>query len=131
MVEHLLMPQWVIGSIPLCGPTELYLIPAIVPQRVYQRPCMYYPDSGMVYTKEPLLLIGKNSPCFHISLSELSFIICVTPYNRKYKCVECLVKLLIAFLPSHILPQTPTDSHRLPQTSTDSHRFPHTPTYFH
>ena len=37
--------------------------------------------------KEPMLLIGKSSPCggseFPLSLSELSFTICLTPYNRK------------------------------------------------
>ena len=47
---------------------------------------MCYPVYGMVHIKEPLLLIGKNSPCggsrFSLSLSEWSFIICLTPYNR-------------------------------------------------
>ena len=42
----------------------------------------------MVYTKYALLLIGNSSPCsggseFPFSLSEWSFIICPTPYNRK------------------------------------------------
>ena len=40
---------------------------------------MCYPLCGMMYIKEPLLLIGKSSPCggsgFHLSLSEWSFII--------------------------------------------------------
>ena len=57
---------------------------------------MCYPVCGMVHIKEPLLLIGKSSPCggsgFHLSLSEWSFTICPTPYNRKIKCVECVVK---------------------------------------
>ena len=48
---------------------------------------MCYPVYGMVHTKEPLLLIGKSSPCggsgFPLSLSEWSFTICPTPYNRK------------------------------------------------
>ena len=48
---------------------------------------MCYPVSGMVNIKEPLLLIGKSSPCggsgFPFSLSEWSFTICMTPYNRK------------------------------------------------
>ena len=48
---------------------------------------MYYPVCGMVHIKEPLLLIRKSSLCggsrFHLSLSEWSFTICVTPYNRK------------------------------------------------
>ena len=48
---------------------------------------MCHPVCGMVYIKEPLLLIGKSSPCgssrFPLSLSEWSFTICLTPYNRK------------------------------------------------
>ena len=51
---------------------------------------------GMVHIKEPLLLIDKSSLCgdrgFPLSLSEWSFTICMTPYNRKIKCVECVVK---------------------------------------
>ena len=46
-----------------------------------------YPVCGMVHIKEPLMLIGKSSPCddieFSVSLSERSFTICPTPYNRK------------------------------------------------
>ena len=48
---------------------------------------MCYPVYGIVHIKEPLLLIGKSSPCggsaFHLSLSEWSSTICPTPYNRK------------------------------------------------
>ena len=48
---------------------------------------MYYPVYGMVHIKEPLLLIGKSSPCggsgFPLSLSEWSLTICLTPYNRR------------------------------------------------
>ena len=36
------------------GPIELFLIPASG---------MCYPVCGMVHIKEPLLLIGKSSPC--------------------------------------------------------------------
>ena len=47
---------------------------------------MCYPVCGMVHIKEPLLLIGKSSLCggsgFPLSLSEWSFTICPTPYNR-------------------------------------------------
>ena len=47
---------------------------------------MCYPVCGMVHIK-PLLLIGKSSPCgsstFPLSLSEWSFTICLTSYNRK------------------------------------------------
>ena len=46
-----------------------------------------YPVCRMVHIKEPLLPIGKSSPCrgssgFPLSLSEWSFTICMTPYNR-------------------------------------------------
>ena len=57
---------------------------------------MYYPVCGMMHIKEPLLLIGKSSPCggsrFPLLLSEWSFTICLMLYNRKIKCVECVVK---------------------------------------
>ena len=46
-----------------------------------------YPVCGMMHIKEPLLLIRKSSPCggslFPLSLSEWSFTICPTPYNRR------------------------------------------------
>ena len=49
---------------------------------------MFFPVSGMVHIKEPLLLLGKSSPCggsgFPLSLSEWSFTIYLTPYNHKY-----------------------------------------------
>ena len=45
------------------------------------------PIALFAYIKEPLLLIRKSSPCggsgFPLSLSEWSFTICLTPYNRK------------------------------------------------
>ena len=48
---------------------------------------MCYPVCWMVHIKEPLLLIGKSSLRdgigFLLSLSEWSFTICLTPYNRK------------------------------------------------
>ena len=48
---------------------------------------MCYPVCGIVYIKEPLLLIGKSNPCggsgFPLSLSEWTVTICVPPYNRK------------------------------------------------
>ena len=51
-----------------------------------------YPVYGMVHIKEPLLLIGKNIPCcdsrFPLLLSEWSFIICPTSYNRKYNVLS-------------------------------------------
>ena len=48
---------------------------------------MCYPVCRMVHIKEPLLLIGKSSPCggsgCPLSLSVWNFTICLTPYNRK------------------------------------------------
>ena len=48
---------------------------------------MCYPVCGMMYIKEPLLLIGKSSPCggcgFPLSLYEWFFTICLMPYNCK------------------------------------------------
>ena len=48
---------------------------------------MCYPVCGMVHIKEHLLLIGRSSLCggsgFPLSISEWSFTICLTPYNRK------------------------------------------------
>ena len=46
-----------------------------------------YPVCGMMHIKDPLLLIGKRSPCggsrFLLSLPKWSFTICFMPYNRK------------------------------------------------
>ena len=56
---------------------------------------MYYPVCGMMHIKEPLLLIGKSSLCggsgFPLSLSEWSFTICPTPYNRKQNVLSALL----------------------------------------
>ena len=50
----------------------------------------------MMHIKERLLLIRKSSLCgdsrFPLSLSELSFTIRLTPYKRKIKCVESVIK---------------------------------------
>ena len=53
---------------------------------------MCYPVCGMMHIKEPLMLIGKSNPSggsgFPLSLlSEWSFTICPTAYNRKLKDV--------------------------------------------
>ena len=78
------------------GPIGLFLIPASAPHWCNKGRDMCYRVCRMVHIKEPLLLIGKSSPCdgiwFPLSLSEWSFTICLTPYNRKIKCVECVVK---------------------------------------
>ena len=85
-VERSLMVQWVVGSI-LHGVDALsYFSFQPVLHNWCNKGCgMYYPVCGMMHIKEPLLLIGKSSLCgssrFHLSLSEWSFTICLTPYN--------------------------------------------------
>ena len=104
------MVRWVVGSI-LHGvdPLSYLSFQPVLHDWCNKERGMCYPVCGMVHIKEPLLLIGKSSPCggsgFPLSLSgplpsEWSLTICPTPYNRKIKCVECVVKYNISFLPS-------------------------------
>ena len=65
-----------------------------------------YPVCGMVHIKEHLVLNRKSSPCgssrFPLSLSEWSFTICLTPYNRKYSVLSVsLNKTFPSFLPTN------------------------------
>ena len=82
------MVRWVVGSI-LHGvdPLSYFLFQPVLHDRCNKGHGMCNRVCGMVHIKEPLLLIGKNSPCggsrFPLSLSEWSFTICLTPYNRK------------------------------------------------
>ena len=68
---HQIDPSW-------GGPIALFLVPASG---------ICYPVCGMMHIKEPLLLIGKSSPCggsgFPLSLSEWFSTICPTPYTHK------------------------------------------------
>ena len=63
---------------------------------------MCYPVCGMVHIKEPLLLIGKSSPCggsgFPLSLSKWSFTICQTPYNGKWNVLSTSLNKTFPFL---------------------------------
>ena len=69
------------------GPTELFLVPAMLHDWCNKGCGMCYPVCGMVHIKEPLLLIDKSSLCggsgFPFSLSEWSLTICLMPYNRR------------------------------------------------
>ena len=61
----------------------------------------------VINIKEPLLLIGKSSPCggnrFPLSLSEWSFTICLMPYNHKSNVLSSsLNKTFPSFVPSFI-----------------------------
>ena len=64
---------------------------------------MCYPVCGMVHIKEPLLLIGKSSLCggsgFPFSLSERSFTICLTPYNRKQNVLSASLNKIFPSFP--------------------------------
>ena len=82
------MVQWVVGSI-LHGmdPLTYLSLQPVLHDKCNKGRGMCYLVCGMVHIKEPLLLIGKSSPCggsgFLLSLSEWYFTICPTPYNRK------------------------------------------------
>ena len=80
--------QWVVGSILyVVDPLSYFSFQPVLHDWCNKGRGMCYPVCGMMHIKEPLLLIGKSSPCggsgFPLSLSELSFTICMTPYNRK------------------------------------------------
>ena len=82
------MVRWVVGSI-LYGvdPLRYFSFQPVLNDWCNKDCGICYPVCGMVHIKEPLLLIEKSSPCgisgFPLSLSERSFTICLTPYNRK------------------------------------------------
>ena len=64
---------------------------------------MCYPVCGMVHIKEPLLLIGKSSPCggsrFLLSLSEWSFIVSLNKtFPSFYGYFLLLLLLLLLYL---------------------------------
>ena len=64
---------------------------------------MCCPVGVKVHIKESLLLIGKSSPCggswFSLKLSEWSFTIYLTPYNRKLNVLSAsLNKTFPSFL---------------------------------
>ena len=60
----LLMVQWVIGSILHGGPMSYISFQPVLHNSCNKGCGMCYPVCGMMHIKEPLLLIGKNSPCF-------------------------------------------------------------------
>ena len=82
------MVRWVIGSI-LHGvdPLSYFSFQPVVHDLCSKGCGICHPVCGMMHINQPLLLIGKSSPFggsgFPLSLSEWSFTICLTPYNRK------------------------------------------------
>ena len=87
LYERSLMVRWVFGSILHGGPIELFHLQPEFHDRCNKIRGVCYPVCEMMYIQEPLLVIGKSIPCggsrFTLSLSERSFKICLTPYNRK------------------------------------------------
>ena len=75
------------GAIRHGEPIELFPFQPVLLDWCNKGRGILYPVCGMVHIKDPLLLIGKNSPCggsgFPLSLSEWSLTICPTPFNRK------------------------------------------------
>ena len=63
---------------------------------------MCYPICGMMHIKEPLLLIGTGSQCggsgFPLTLSEWSFTISLTPYNRKQNVLSASLNKTFPYL---------------------------------
>ena len=76
---HQINPSW-------GGPIELFLVPA---NWCNKGSGMCYPVCEMVHIKERVAYVAAVG---FLSLSEWSFTICPTPYNRKIKCVECVIK---------------------------------------
>ena len=99
------MVRWVVRSI-LHGVDSLsyFSFQPVLHDWCHKGHGMYYPVCGMMHIKEPLLLIVKSCLCggsrFPLSLSEWSFTICLTPYNRKYNVLSAsLNKTFPSFLP--------------------------------
>ena len=76
VLEHLLIVQWVVGSIPHGGPTETCFVSNWYYTSDVKKGCdLYYPVYERMHLKEPLLLIRKSIPCsggsgLPLSLSE-------------------------------------------------------------
>ena len=60
VVECQLMVQWVVGSIHEWDPLSYFLLQAMIHKWYNKGHGMYYPVCGMLYIKEPLLLIRKE-----------------------------------------------------------------------
>ena len=54
------MIRWVVGSIIQGGLIQLFLVSAMIG---VTKSVVYATVYGMVHIKDPLLLIGKSSPC--------------------------------------------------------------------
>ena len=103
VVQHQLMKQWVVGSIPHGGPIELFSHSSwCYTTCVTKGHGMCYPVCGMVHIKYPLLLIKKSSPClvplFGVSLGWLCGSYCRV--FMKVTSRECADQQLVTLFPS-------------------------------
>ena len=75
------MVRCVVGSILHGGPTEVFLVLAMLHNWCNKSSGMYYPVYGIQHIKQPLLLIGKAAGflCRYLSGPLQGS----TPYNRK------------------------------------------------
>ena len=82
---------WATLRLALVDPLSYFSFQPVLHDRCNKGRGMCYPACGKVHIKKTLLLFGKSSLCggsgFPLSLSEWSFTICLTPYNRKLKYV--------------------------------------------
>ena len=95
------MVRWVVGSILHGGSIELFSFQPVLHDWYNKGRGMCYPVCGMVHIKEPLLLIGKSSPCGGSGFPHLAYLNGPLPYVRRHitvtKCVECVVKQNTSF----------------------------------
>ena len=86
------MVRWVVRSILHGGPIELFLVPASAPRLVQQR--LWYMLSCLwdgAY-KRSLAANHKEYPMWAAEGFLSRYLNGPLPYNRKTKCVECIVK---------------------------------------
>ena len=93
--------RWVVGSILHGGPLSYFSFQPVFHDWCSKGHGMCYVVCGMMHIKEPLLLIGKSSPCgssgFPLSLFEWSFTICPTPCNSKYNVLSASLNKTFPF----------------------------------
>ena len=92
---------YVVGSIPHGG-HNYFLFQPVLHDWCCKGHGLRYPFCGMVHIKEPLLLIKKIGECFFLSLTFLTVLynfLCLMSYIHKIKCVKCVIKYNISFLP--------------------------------
>ena len=66
LIEHLLMVQWVVGSIPQGGPIELFSHVCQCSTTGIAKAMVCAILSVGWCIRDPLVLVGKTSPCFSV-----------------------------------------------------------------